>query len=362
VAIVIWYAAGYRADDIAMVGIVVVFIEYINKFFIPVRDLSQKYAVMQGAMAASERIFQLLDTKEWDGADAQATRERGPRATAAPAGDGPVIELDDVHFSYGAEPVLRGVNVRVPRGATVAVVGATGSGKSTVIKLLTRLYERDRGAIRIDGVDIRDLSLDELRRRITVVSQDVVLFAGTLAENILLGKTYPPEQLAHAIRRVGLDRALARRARGGDATPAAEAASATRAAEPAAEAASATRAAEPAAEGQGRGHRAGHARRARRQGRLLRRARADVPPPARTRVTARKSCAALRRSDRRNPRELGMIPHECPPSRANASARLSMPWPTVRWSRTPGPVRCSSTRARARCSASPPTPRPIRRT
>nr|MBA3818474.1 ATP-binding cassette domain-containing protein [Deltaproteobacteria bacterium] len=127
-----------------------------------------------------------------------------------------------VHFSYGAEPVLRGVDVRVPRGATVAVVGATGSGKSTVIKLLTRLYEHDRGSIRIDGVSITSLSLAELRRRITVVSQDVILFAGTLSENIALGKTYEPTQLEAAIRRVGLDRALARRGTSGGDVPVAE--------------------------------------------------------------------------------------------------------------------------------------------
>src|SRR4029079_7662418 len=114
-------------------------------------------------------------------------------------------------FSYGAEPVLRGVDVKIPRGSTIAMVGATGSGKSTVIKLLTRLYERDRGAIRIDGVDVRDLSLDELRRRVTVVSQDVILFAGTLEDTITLDKPYPREQIETAIRRVGLDRALARR-------------------------------------------------------------------------------------------------------------------------------------------------------
>jgi ATP-binding cassette subfamily B protein len=119
-----------------------------------------------------------------------------------------------VHFSYGAEPVLRGIDVRVPRGATIAVVGATGSGKSTVIKLLTRLYERDRGAIRIDGVDVRDIPLATLRRRITVVSQDVILFAGTLEDNIALGKPYSKDQLEVAVRRVGLDRALARRGTG----------------------------------------------------------------------------------------------------------------------------------------------------
>jgi ATP-binding cassette, subfamily B, multidrug efflux pump len=109
----------------------------------------------------------------------------------------------------------------VPRGATVAVVGATGSGKSTVIKLLTRLYERDRGAIRIDGVDVRDLTLAELRRRITVVSQDVILFAGTLEDNIALGKPYTQAQLEAAARRVGLDRALVRR-QAGLQTPVAE--------------------------------------------------------------------------------------------------------------------------------------------
>jgi ATP-binding cassette subfamily B protein len=216
VAVVIWYASGHRAENIEMIGVVVVFIEYINKFFVPVRDLSQKYAVMQGAMAASERIFQLLDTKEWDGGGA------APQAVAdAPARrreDVPAVELEGVHFSYGAEPVLRGVDVRVPRGATVAVVGATGSGKSTVIKLLTRLYEHDRGAIRIDGVDVRRIPLAELRRKITVVSQDVILFAGTLADNIALGQSYDPALLAAAIHRVGLDRALARRGHTGAAS------------------------------------------------------------------------------------------------------------------------------------------------
>ena len=160
---------------------------------------------MQGAMAASERIFQLLDTEEFDGA---APKTGGPTVSQA---DAPAVELDGVRFSYGAEPVLRGVNLRVRRGATVAVVGATGSGKSTVIKLLTRLYERDEGAIRLDGVDVRDLPLDELRRRVTVVSQDCILFNGTLADNIALGKPYDRSRLDEAIRRVGLDRALTRR-------------------------------------------------------------------------------------------------------------------------------------------------------
>ncbi|HET9624379.1 MAG TPA: ABC transporter ATP-binding protein [Kofleriaceae bacterium] len=225
---VLWWLADHSVQSAATIALVVLFIEYIGRFFEPIRDLSAKYAVMQGAMAASERIFELLDTDERDGADPDAghrappAAERAAAQTLAPApAPVPAIELAGVHFSYGAEPVLKGIDVRVPRGATVAVVGATGSGKSTVIKLLTRLYERDRGAIRIDGVDVRDLALGELRRRITVVSQDVILFAGSLADNIALGKPYAADQLAAAVHRVGLDRALARRGSGLE-TPVAE--------------------------------------------------------------------------------------------------------------------------------------------
>jgi ATP-binding cassette subfamily B protein len=218
IGLIIWYAAGHRLENAATIGVVVVFIEYINKFFIPIRDLSSKYAVMHGAMAASERLFQLLDTQEFDGQTSasvtQGDPDEAPRAAAVTANT-PAIELRQVHFSYGAEPVLRGIDLSVPRGATVAVVGATGSGKSTVIKLLTRLYERERGAIRLDGTDIRDLALAELRSRITVVSQDVTLFAGTLRDNITLGKPHAPEAIAAAVKRVGLDRALARRATDG---------------------------------------------------------------------------------------------------------------------------------------------------
>src|SRR5688572_1574140 len=210
IALIVWWASGHRGEDIATIGIVVVFIEYINKFFVPIRDLSAKYAIMQGAMAASERIFQLLDTEEYDGG-VYASGTTNVDTPARPNPTAPALELAGVHFSYGAEPVLRGVDLRVPRGATVAVVGATGSGKSTIIKLLTRLYERDRGVIKIHGRDVRDLPLDELRDRITVVSQDVILFAGSLADNIALGKPYDRARLDEAVRRVGLDRALTRR-------------------------------------------------------------------------------------------------------------------------------------------------------
>jgi ATP-binding cassette subfamily B protein len=216
---ILWWASGRGASNAALIATVVVFNEYIQKFFVPIRDLSAKYAVMQGAMAASERIFQLLDTEEFDGqvlGDGRTTAVDDP--LTEPNLAGPAVELAGVQFSYGAEPVLRGVDLRVPRGATVAVVGATGSGKSTVIKLLTRLYERDRGSIKLDGVDIRDIRLAELRQRITVVSQDCILFNGTLADNIALGKPYERARLDEAVHRVGLDRALVRR--GADVTAA----------------------------------------------------------------------------------------------------------------------------------------------
>ncbi len=130
---VLWWASDRTASDAALIATVVAFKEYIEKFFVPIRDLSAKYAVMQGAMAACERIFQLLDTTEFDGVS-DPTATRGDRDQyAEPVEGAPAVELAGVHFSYGAEPVLRGIDLRVPRGATVAVVGATGSGKSTVI-------------------------------------------------------------------------------------------------------------------------------------------------------------------------------------------------------------------------------------
>jgi ATP-binding cassette subfamily B protein len=224
-----WVSAGGYGNTIATVGLVVVFIDYINKFFIPVRDLSAKYAVMQGAMAAAERITQLLDTNELDGVietkpEGKADGKAGGKAdtaVSAPKSDAAAalashpgalaVRFQGVTFSYGKEPVLRGIDLDVAAGTTVAVVGATGSGKSTLIKLLTRLYDHGGGRIELAGSDIRDLPLADLRRRVTVVSQDVVMFNGTLAENIALGLDVSRDQVLEAARKVGLDRALERR-------------------------------------------------------------------------------------------------------------------------------------------------------
>ena len=203
------------AADVATAGLVIAFIEYINKFFIPVRDLSAKYAVMQGAMAATERIMQLLDTNEPDAP--KFAPDEIPDVAATITSPLPLVEFDNVRFSYGAEPVLQGASLIVPRGSTVAVVGATGSGKSTLIKLLTRLYEvkPGEGAIRVSGTDIRTMPVEDLRKLVTVVSQDGYMFTGTIEDNIRLGSTATTAQIEAALATVGLDRALRRRATDG---------------------------------------------------------------------------------------------------------------------------------------------------
>ena len=223
VAMVAWWAVhdlGATASSIATLGLVVAFLEYINKFFIPIRDLSAKYAVMQGAMAAIERITELLDTAEPDAPDTRAKDAKpAPAATDAT----PLIAFDHVDFGYGAEPILHDLSLAVSRGQTVAIVGATGSGKSTLIKLLTRLYEPTGGTISVGGVDVRALPVAELRRRVTVISQDVALFTGTVRSNLALGavaagRTVDDAELTAVAARVGLDRVLARRPEGLDAT------------------------------------------------------------------------------------------------------------------------------------------------
>jgi ATP-binding cassette subfamily B protein len=173
-------------------------------------------------MAASERIMELLETREPDAPAAPAPGARAGDRADRPEVSGALVGFHDVRFSYGAEPVLRGVSLDVPEGKTVAIVGATGSGKSTLIKVLTRLYEIGGGAITLGSVDIRALPISELRRRVTVVSQDVALFAGSVYDNVALGavaagRTASREEVADALRRVGFDRLLARHDGGLDA-------------------------------------------------------------------------------------------------------------------------------------------------
>ena len=206
IALVLWYG-GLRAlanDSTMTLGLLVAFIEYVQKFFIPIRDMSAKYTVMQQSMAASERVFQLLDNDEV---------EQGARTEAGGAdseGGTALVTFDDVSFHYTEDqPVLDGLSFSVRRGESVAVVGATGAGKSTLVRLLTRLYEVDRGQVRLGGRDLRKMGLDEIRHRVVVVNQDVFMFAGTVAENISLeASDLSEEQIAAAARRVGLSRLL----------------------------------------------------------------------------------------------------------------------------------------------------------
>jgi ATP-binding cassette subfamily B protein len=211
VASLLWYGGGRIARGTLTFGVVVMFIQYLEKFFAPIRDLSTKYTVMQQAMAAAERVFTLLDTSSPD----------APRTSDAAAGpaSGALIELDHVTFGYRENrPVLSDVSLKIGRGETVAIVGATGAGKSTIIKLLPRLYDASGGVIRLAGVDTRSLDRQALRRRVIVVSQDVFMFSGTLRDNIGLGDPdITDARIIEAARRVGADRVLASRPEGLDA-------------------------------------------------------------------------------------------------------------------------------------------------
>jgi ATP-binding cassette subfamily B protein len=197
-AVVLWRGSGALATGALTFGTLVAFTDLLNRFFIPVRDFSSKYAVMQSSMASAERIFRLLDRPE---PDAPVTSQ------PAPSEDGQLAaSFRGVRFGYRpGEPVLTGVDLEVKKGETVAVVGTTGSGKSTLIKLLVRLYEADAGVIRVDGQDVRSLPASELRRRVTVIPQDVFLFAGTIGDNLRAAAPgVPDDELRAALDRVGV--------------------------------------------------------------------------------------------------------------------------------------------------------------
>jgi len=171
----------HATQSVMTLGVLVAFMQYAQRFFRPIQDLSEKYNILQSAMAAGERVFKLLDTKIEVTSTAVTKRADGPGR----------IEFDHVWFAYntGEEPdwVLRDVSFVLEPGETIAVVGHTGAGKTTLISLLMRFYDVQRGAVRIDGVDIREMNLDDLRGRFGVVLQDPFLFSGTVAGNIRLG-------------------------------------------------------------------------------------------------------------------------------------------------------------------------------
>jgi ATP-binding cassette subfamily B protein len=227
VSLIVWYGGRQVMWAGITLGTLVAFIQYTQRFFRPISDLSEKYGILQQAMASSERIFQLLDTPADPAApppDAAAAPD-GPRAAegdgrGVAAGPGaPGLEaaarravapaagrigFDGVWFAYRDEHwVLQDVTFQVEPGEKVAIVGATGSGKTTVISLLLRFYQAQRGAIRVDGRRVEDWDARELRRRIGVVLQDVFLFSGTIESNLRLGgPDLPREAVERAAREV----------------------------------------------------------------------------------------------------------------------------------------------------------------
>jgi len=254
IAALIWWGGGQILAGALTFGVLVAFMEYTHRFFLPIRDVSAKYTVMQSAMVAAERIFGLLDTPVEIRTPAEAYRP-GP-----PTGDGatrrpPAIELRDVWFAYdarmaagdppltetggvrggehrkdgtdaqrpeaervpasrrsGLPPLqddgwaLRGLSLRIEHGERVALVGPTGAGKSTLARLLTRTYEVQRGAVLVEGVDVREWDLEALRRHVGLVLQDVVVFTGTIEENLTLGRAgVTRTEVEDAARRAHID-------------------------------------------------------------------------------------------------------------------------------------------------------------
>ena len=212
VALIIWYGGGEIVSGALSFGALVAFIQYIERFFSPIRDLSAKYSVMQGAMASLERIFGLLDKKEEDLPGDLVPAQPLPvslpvRPEATPPRGLRNITFNDIWFAYsGEEYVLKGFSLEMKRGEKVALVGETGGGKTTVTRLLSRLYEVSRGSIAIDGTDIKDMALQALRSRIGVVLQDPYLFTGTIAYNISLGNPRALQRVEQAAAVVGADR------------------------------------------------------------------------------------------------------------------------------------------------------------
>jgi len=179
IALIIWYGGWQILLGGLTLGGLVAFIQYSEKFFRPISDLSEKFNILQGAMASSERIFKLLDTE---------VTVASPPAPATRANGSGSIRFENVWFAYRNEEwVLEDLDLEVRPGETVAVVGHTGAGKTTLTSLLLRFYDVQRGRVLVDGLDVREWNLQELRRQFGMVLQDVHLFSGTIASNIRLG-------------------------------------------------------------------------------------------------------------------------------------------------------------------------------
>jgi ABC-type multidrug transport system fused ATPase/permease subunit len=178
--IVLWFGGGMVARDTLTIGVVVTFMGYVSRFFGPIRDLSQIYTTLQAATAGGERVLELLGTPP-------AVEDR-PDAQDLPPIEGKV-ELCDVAFHYEPEvEVLHEINLTVAPGETVALVGPTGAGKTSIANLVARFYDVSEGAVKIDGYDVREVTQESLHRQMGLVPQDPFLFSGSIAENIAFGR------------------------------------------------------------------------------------------------------------------------------------------------------------------------------
>jgi ATP-binding cassette subfamily B protein len=209
---ILYFGGRMVLDTTVSLGIMIAYVNLIHKFYQPVMDFTEKFTIMQSAMAGGERIFNLLDAED---RIPDTAPDAGPDA---PQGGGPLpstvlpeirgaIEFDHVYFSYKpGEPVLRDLTFSIAPGETVAIVGYTGAGKTTIANLIARMWDIQSGSIRVDGIDIRNLPLSRLRRAVQPVQQDVFMFAGTVADNISLGADIPLEKIRLAAETVQASR------------------------------------------------------------------------------------------------------------------------------------------------------------
>ncbi len=191
IGMVIWYGGGQFVQDEIQLGVLVAFIQYLQKFFEPVRDLAEKFNIIQTAMASSERIFELLDTPE------QIPSTVPPKNGFKIKGK---VEFKNVWFSYNENQfILKDISFSLEKGESLAIVGATGSGKSTIINALCRFYEINKGDILFDGQSIKDINKFDLRKQIALVQQDVFLFSGKIIDNIRLGNVQMSQEEIQSI-------------------------------------------------------------------------------------------------------------------------------------------------------------------
>jgi ATP-binding cassette, subfamily B, multidrug efflux pump len=211
-ALLIWFGGIWTLQGTLTLGSLVAFLLYSQRFFRPISDMSEKFNVLQAAMASSERIFKLLDTPVVIESPALVSGPAGDAISGPRAGNRGRICFEHVWFAYnGDDYVLNDISFDVAPGQRIGVVGATGSGKTTLINLLLRFYDVSRGRILVDGVDVRDMRLDDLRRLFSLVLQDVHLFSGTIAENIRLGNAdITDEQVRRAAETVHASRFIER--------------------------------------------------------------------------------------------------------------------------------------------------------